>query len=196
MSKGHDTRSHILRQALDLASEVGLEGLTIGALAKLVKMSKSGLYAHFASKEDLQRQVLDAAAGRFVEGVVAPAIQEARGLPRLRALFERWLNWATEDLSGGCPFVAAAAEFDDRPGPVRERLVKHQQDLLATLSRATRVSVGEGHLRADLDVEQLTFEVFGALLAYHHYARLMRREDARARASQAFERILRSAGGG
>lgn len=192
MSKGKETRNHILRQALDLSSEVGLEGLTIGALAKRVGMSKSGLYAHFESKEDLQNRVLNAAAERFVDAVLAQAIKRPRGLPRVQALFQRWLEWATEELSGGCPFIAAATEFDDRPGPVRDQLVAHIRDVPKSIARAAQISIEEGHFRDDLDADQFAFEFWGILLAYHNYARLMRRDDARKRASQAFENLIQN----
>lgn len=190
MSKGHHTRELILRQALDLSSEVGLEGLSIGALAKRVEMSKSGLYAHFESKEDLQIHVLETAGQRFVDVVLAPALKEPRGLPRLRSLFERWLRWATEELTGGCPFIAAAAELDDRPGPVRDRLVGHINDVHAIIARALRVAVEEGHLRADADIDQLVFELWSFLQGYHQFARLMRDGTAAERASRAFENLI------
>jgi AcrR family transcriptional regulator len=194
MSKGDDTRSHILRQALDLSSEVGFEGLTIGALAKRVKMSKSGLYAHFESKEALQGQVLGLAGEHFVDVVVRRAITEPRGLPRIRTLFGRWLGWATVELSGGCPFIAAATEYDDRPGPVRDKLVAQQDEVLEIIARAARIAVDEGHLRAELDTDQFAFEFWAILQAYHHFARLLRRDDARARAEGAFESLIRNAG--
>jgi AcrR family transcriptional regulator len=193
MSKGRQTRQTILKQALELSTEVGLEGLTVGVLARKVGMSKSGLYAHFASKEDLQSQVLDVAAEHFVEVVIVPALKEPRGIPRLQALFERWLDWATENLSGGCPFISAAAEFDDRSGPVRDTLVAHKHNVLETIARAIRICIQEGHISGILDVDQITFEIWGLLLAHHHYARLMHRKDARDRAVQALQRLLEQA---
>ena len=194
MTKGKETKNSILQQALDLSSEIGLEGLTFGPLAKRVGMSKSGLYAHFKSKEDLQSQVLDSAASRFVDVVVARALKQPRGLPRVQALFEFWLDWSTDELIGGCPFIAAATEFDDRTGPVRDRLVAHLRDVTGTVSRAAQISVEEGHFRKDLDVDQFAFEFWAILLAYHHFSRLMHRDDARERASQAFANLVHSAG--
>lgn len=193
MGKAHETRSAILHQALDLASEIGLEGLTIGNLAKRVGMSKSGLYAHFDSKEDLQSQVLDIAAARVAEVVVARALRHPRGLPRVQALFDLWIDWGTREFSGGCPFIAAAAEFDDRGGPVRDRLVAHLNNAFATIGRAAQISIDEGHFRPDLDVDQFAFDFWATVLGYHHYARLLRRGDARLRAQQAFQTILRNA---
>jgi AcrR family transcriptional regulator len=191
MTKGDDTRGAILERALDLSTQVGLEGLTIGALAKDMGMSKSGLFAHFASKEDLQVQVLDAAAARFVEDVVAPALRAPRGLPRLEVLFAGWLDWATRALTGGCPFVSAATEFDDRAGPVHDRLVIHLQAVFGFIARAAGIAVAEGHCRPDLDLEQFVFEFWAILLSFHHFARLLRRDDARARAGHAFSQLLR-----
>lgn len=192
MSKKAATRELILDQALDLTSEVGLEGLTFGVLAKRVGMSKSGLYAHFQSKESLQCQVLDAAAQRFIDDVIAPTLKQARGLPRLRTLFDLWMMWETELLSGGCPFVAAATEFDDREGPVRRKIVGHLRDMLGVISRAAKISIEEGHLRSDLNAEQFAYEFWAALLAYHQFGRLFQAEDARDKAYQAFENLIKT----
>lgn len=193
MSKGEDTRRSILQQALDLSSEVGLEGLTFGALAKRVGMSKSGLYAHFASKEDLQCKVLDAAAARFVDLVISRVLKQPRGRARVEALYKLWISWGTVELSGGCPFIAAATEYDDRPGPVRDRVVAHLRDVLGTIARAAAISAEEGHFRADLDVDQFAFEFWSILLGLHLYARLGLSGDARARADRAFANLIRYA---
>lgn len=191
MSKGEETRRAILSDALAQASVLGLEGLTIGSLARSTGLSKSGLYAHFDSKEALQRAVIDAARDRFVSMVVSPALRAPRGEPRIRALFDRWLEW--EDLSelpGGCPFIAAGTELDDRPGPVRERLVETQRDWIDTLSGAARIAVEQGHFRADLDLAQFAYELWGMVLAYHWYRRLLDRDDARERLTTAFETLI------
>ncbi len=190
MGKGQQTRQTILDQALDLSSEVGLEGLSFGVLAKLTGMSKSGLYAHFDSKESLQCQVLDSAASRFIDAVIAPALKKARGLPRIETMFERWLRWETDEFSGGCPFMGAASEFDDRSGPVRDHLKKHLEDMLGAVARAARIATEEGHFRADLDDEQFAYEVWGQLLAYQHYGRLLGRPQAAARAKRAFRGLI------
>jgi AcrR family transcriptional regulator len=194
LTKGDLTRAAILDAGLGLASEAGLDALTIGELARRVGLSKSGLFRHFESKENLQLQVLERTAERFVELVVAPALKQPRGGPRLRALFENWLAWPEEaELPGGCPFVSAASELDDRPGPVRDRLVAYQRDWLETLATATRAGIAEGKLRAGLDVDQFVFEIFSLTLAYHHFRRLLRVPEAQARARRAFERLLASA---
>ena len=193
MSKGDDTRRAILAEALDLTSEVGLEGLTIGVLAKLVGMSKSGLYAHFASKEELQVAVLEAAAGLFREQVFEPAKRQPRGLPRIQALFDRWLDWSATVLSGGCPFIAASTEFDDRPGPVRAALVLQLGQVTAMMSHAAALAVEEGHFDPDLDPGQFAFEVWGLVLSAHHTHRLMGKRDARESARRAFTRLIAAA---
>jgi len=189
MTKGQDTKERILGQALDLASTLGIEGLSIGELAKATEMSKSGLFAHFESKEALQLEVIRSGGAHFIETVVSPALREPRGEPRVRALFERWLAWETLR-TGGCPFMAATFELDDRPGPVRDALVATQQDWVDTLTTAIRIGVDEGHFRSDLDTEQLAFEVYGAFMAFHLYHRLLRDPKAHRRAMDALDRLL------
>src|SRR6266540_3709004 len=141
MSKGDETRRSILDQALRLASTQGLGQVTIGLLADAAGLSKSGLFAHFKSKEQLQLAVLREASDRFVGAVIAPALREPRGEPRLRALFENWLRWETKAFPGGCPFQAAADELDDQPGPVRDYLVETQRDFFDTLTTVARAGV-------------------------------------------------------
>jgi AcrR family transcriptional regulator len=194
MSKGEETRAVILDQALAETSRLGLEGLSIGSLARECGMSKSGLFAHFGSKEDLQLQVLETAIERFAEAVVRPALARPRGEPRVRALFENWVGWAEASfLPGGCVFISAANELDDRPGALRDRLVSSQQQWLAVIARAARIAQEEGHFRAELDPEQFAYELYAVALAYHHFRRLLRDPDSRKHAHQAFEDLLRGA---
>lgn len=191
MSKGTETRSAILEEALAMASTEGVEGLTIGELAKAVGMSKSGLFAHFSSKEELQLAVLQAAVDRFVNTVVAPALRRPRGEPRVRALFDNWLAWeAAEFLPGGCPFIAAAQELDDKPGRPRDYLVASQRDWLETLSTAARIAVEEGHFRHDLDTRQFAYELYSIILAYQHFRRLLHDPATRERCRTAFESLI------
>lgn len=191
MSKGATTRGVILDQALAMASTLGLEGLSIGSVAKEVGMSKSGLFAHFRSKEEMQTQVLQTAVDRFIETVVAPALREPRGEPRVRAIFSQWLAWAEASwLPGGCLFIASAIEFDDRPGPLRDFLVAAQRDWLDALATTARIAVEEGHFRADLDTAQFAYELYSIALSYHHFQRLMRDPKAHDRAANAFEDLL------
>ena len=192
MSKGLETREAILEAAVAEASKAGLEGLSIGGLAKKVAMSKSGLFAHFDSKEELQLQVLRKAAERFVETVLVPAVRRPRGLPRVRALFDNWLAWSRSNfLPGGCLFLATASELDDRPGPLRDFLVEAQRHWLDALATAARIARDEGHLRADLDVDQFAYEFFSIILAHHHFDRLLRDPDTDDRCRRAFEDLLR-----
>ncbi len=193
MSKGDQTRAAILDRALDHSTEVGLEGLSVGTLARKVGLSKSGLYAHFDSKEDLQRQILDTDAVRFVDRVVRPALAAPRGVPRIEAFVARWLDWSSSGLAGGCPFVSAATEFDDRPGPVRDTLVGHLRTLTETIATSAALAVQEGHLKDNLDVDQFAFQIWSILLAYHHYARLLDDVAARARAETACAELIDAA---
>ncbi len=194
MGKGDETREAILERALRLASQLGLEGLTIGRLAGDLDLSKSGLFAHFQSKEALQIQTLERAAERFTGAVVRPALGAPRGLRRVRALFENWLAWPEAvPQPGGCIFVAAAAELDDRPGPARDLLVRLQRDWLGVLATTFRGAVECGELREGADPDQLAFELYGIMLSCHHASRLLRDERATARARRAFERLIASA---
>jgi AcrR family transcriptional regulator len=192
MRKGEQTRTLILNEAVALASQVGLEGLSIGSLATRLGMSKSGLFAHFGSKEDLQMQTLRQGQARFEEIVFRPALKEPRGLPRLRALLANWFSWVEHngEVSGGCLMLAASVEYDDRPGAVRDVLVAGQRELRGAIAKAIRLAIDEGHLKPDTDPWQLTFELFGIVLATHHDRRLL--DDARAldRARAALERLI------
>ena len=194
MTRGTETREAILDHAVRLASEVGLEGLTIGRLASALDLSKSGLFAHFGSKDELQVQVLDRAAARFADVVVRPALAAPRGEARLRALFERWLRWPREvPQPGGCIFVQAAAELDDRPGAARDCLVALERDWLAVIARVVRGAQAEGQLRPDLDPEQVAFELHAVMLACHHASRLLRDRNAVERARRALDRLIDAA---
>jgi AcrR family transcriptional regulator len=193
MAKGEETRERILQHALAIASEVGFEGLSIGELAKAADMSKSGLFAHFDSKEDLQLQALATARRSFLDNVIAPAFREPRGEPRIRALFERWLTWEEGRVTpGGCPFVVASYEYDDRPGPVRESVVATQRDWVDAIAQAANIAVDEGHFRTELDTQQFAFDIYGIFLGFHLYHRLLRDQGARDRARDSFERLLDS----
>lgn len=190
-SKGEETRGHILRRAFAMASTVGLEGLTIGNVAKAAGMSKSGVFAHFSSKEDLQLQVLQTAVERFTQGVTRPIISLPRGVPRIRAFFDNWMSWArSTDLPGGCVFIAAAIELDDRPGPLRDYFVATQREAVAMIEKAARIAVAEGQLRADLDIDQFAHEFYSIILAFHHFDRLFADPAAATRARRSFEGLM------
>jgi len=191
MKKGERTKTLILDDALALAGEVGLEGLSIGSLAGRLGLSKSGLFAHFGSKEDLQLATLQHGQRRFEATVFRPALAIPRGLPRLRALFDNWLHWiARVARPGGCVLLAAAMEYDDRPGPVREALVAGQRELRGAVAKAVRLAIQEAHLCSDTDPWQLAFEVTGILLAAHHDRGLLDDPRALNRARAAFERLI------
>lgn len=194
MGKGEDTRSLILEAALAQASEAGFESLTIGTLATRTGLSKSGLFAHFGSREELQIAAIDAAAELFSETVFAPALKAERGLPRVRSIFTHWMRWTKDSgLAHGCPLHAAEIEFDDKPGPIRDRLVAHSNRLQLNLERALTQAVEAGQLRTDLDIPQIAFEALGIVFAYYHAARLLQRPDATTRAQAAFDRLLAAA---
>jgi AcrR family transcriptional regulator len=188
--KGRQTRAAILDAALALASHMGLEGLSIGALAEVTQMSKSGVFAHFGSREELQISVVREYHAKFAEEVFEPAMAAPRGLPRLRALFDRWFKRVSIEIDAGCIYISGAVEFDDRPGPVRDALVSMVQTWQNALERAIRMAMSEGHLRADTDPKQVLFEVHGLILALHHDARFLRHEGADARARKAFDNVL------
>lgn len=191
MGKGELTRQRIVEHAASLASRTGIEGLTIGGLAEDLGISKSGLFAHFRSKESLSTQILEHAAAKFVDVVVKPAMAAPRGEPRLRAVFEHWRVWPkASGMEGGCFFVAAAAELDDRPGPARDLLVRQQKDWLELLAGIVRTGIEEAHFRKDLDPDQVAHDLFGIMLVYHHAARLLRDPKADARARRAFEDLV------
>lgn len=191
MSKGNQTRDAILDIALAKASQVGLGALSIGELAREAGMSKSGLFAHFASKENLQLEVMKSAAQRFIDHVVTPAFRAPRGEPRVRALFQGWFEWSKDSkLPGGCLFIAAATELDDQPGPLRDFLVDSQRDLLATFAQAAKIAIDEGHFRNGLDSEQFARRVYSIILAYHHFSRLLRMDNAEAQARNEFDTLV------
>jgi len=190
MRKGEQTRTLILNEAVAHASQVGLEGLSIGSLATRLNLSKSGLFAHFGSKEDLQLRTLKQAQTLFRERVFSPALKEPRGLPRLRALFSNWLAWVEHDSPGGCLMLAASVEYDDRPGAVRELLVSGQRELRGAIVKAIRLAIDEGQLKPGTDPWQLAFELFGIVLATHHDRRLLEDTRTPGRAQDAFERLI------
>jgi len=193
MGKGAETRERILDQAVRLASRDGLEGLTIGTLSAELGLSKSGLFSHFGSKDELQLQVLQAAVERFEVEVIRPALAAPRGEPRIRALFERWLTWVNAlDSPGGCVLIAASVELDDRPGPQRDFLVHSHRARVAALAKAARIAVEAGHFRANFDPEQFAFDFYAITLGYHDSNRLLRDPRAEERARNLFERLLAS----
>ena len=189
--KGIRTREQILDQAIRMASILGLEGLTIGNLARTLHMSKSGLFAHFQSKENLQKMVVEATAERWVHFVFDPALEKARGLERVQALFEGWLAWENaEFLPGGCLIMSSAFEFDDRPGEIHDQLVLYQRRLYDTFERAVRLAIDEGDLRVDLNEKTFVFAWVGLFLAYIHRSRMLEFDDAEQMLRQGFAALV------
>ncbi|MEO6606380.1 MAG: TetR/AcrR family transcriptional regulator [Aeromicrobium sp.] len=193
MTKGDETRRAILTDATAVAAKVGLTGMTIGQLATHTGMSKSGLYAHFASKEALQIEILRHTRERFVDQVIRPALLGPRGVARLRTLFDAWVTWSESAEDGGCLFVAAASELDDQPGPVRDALVRDELDWLDVIATVASTAISEGEFRDDVDVEQIAYEVHALTLAHQHAARLLLDPRAIERVHRAFDSIIETA---
>ena len=188
--KGQQTKAAIIDAALGLATQIGLEGLSIGAVAEVMRMSKSGVFAHFGSREELQISVVREYYRRFEDEVFRPALAEPRGLPRVRALFANWMKRVAVELQSGCIFISGAVEFDDRSGPVRDALASSVQAWMSALNRAVQMAREAGHLRADAQAQQIAFEIHAIILALHYEARFLKTPGSMARAEQAFEGIL------
>jgi len=194
MQKGQQTKTAIVDVALSLATQMGLEGLTIGAVAEIAGMSKSGVFAHFGSREELQISVIREYHHRFEQEVFYPVLLLARGLPRLRALFANWMQRTSAEIDSGCLYISGAAEFDDRPGPVRDALASSVQTWMAALHRAVRLSVEQGDLAEQTDAAQMAFEIHGLILACHYEARFLKSKAALGLAQRSFEHILQRYG--
>jgi AcrR family transcriptional regulator len=189
--KGQRTRQSILERAVDIASLEGLEGLTIGRLAEDLQMSKSGLFAHFGSKEELQLATVEAARQRFVDAVVRPALKADRGYPRLQAICHSWLDYVKRSVfPGGCFFAAASFEFDGRPGPVRDAIEGAMNDWVETLEKAIRMAKDEGHLDPHVDAAQLAFELNSLFFGANFASQLRNDALALRRAEKAIEQRL------
>jgi AcrR family transcriptional regulator len=191
VGKGEQTRLTVLMEAADVASRQGLTALTIGDLATRTRLSKSGLFAHFQSKEALQLAVLAYARDKFTDEVIRPATRAPRGEPRVRALFEHWLE-VSQHSNAECLFVSASAEFDDQPGPVRDQLVRDHRDCGESVAQMFRTGIAEGDFRpdADADAEQFAHELHGIMLGFFHAHRLLGDPRAEERTRRAFETVL------
>ncbi len=188
--KGQQTKAAIVDAALGLATQIGLEGLSIGALAEVMRMSKSGVFAHFGSREELQISVIREYYTRFEEEVFYPALEHSKGMPRLKALFKNWMNRTSVEIDSGCLFISGAVEFDDRPGPVRDALAGSVKTWLAAMHRAVVQTKEAGHLRRDVDEQQMSFEIHGLILALHYEARFLKTPGSVSRANTGFANIL------
>jgi len=190
LQKGQLTKQLIVDAALGLAGQIGLEGLSIGVLAEVTHMSKSGVFAHFGSREELQLSVVREYYQRFSDEVFYPGVTAPRGLPRVRALFANWMKRVAVELQSGCIFISGAVAFDDRPGPVRDALASAVQTWLHALTRAVVQAREEGHLVPDADAQQVAFEIHGLILSLHYEARFLKNPGAIERAHTGFENIL------
>jgi AcrR family transcriptional regulator len=188
--KGDVTRAAIVEAAMSVARRDGLEGLTIGGLAERLGMSKSGVFAHFGSREDLQLAVLREYARHFVDRVLRPAVRTERGLPRLQAIVDRWLVLLAEEIEAGCILIGGAAEYDDRPGPLHDALAAIVSSWKSELVQALQQARDCGHLRADIDCDQIVFEIYGLMLMLHQDARLLHGKDSVRRARCGLERLI------
>lgn len=190
LQKGQQTKLIIVEAALGLATQIGLEGLSIGVLAEITHMSKSGVFAHFGSREELQISVIREYFSRFEQEVFYPALNEPRGLPRLKAMFGNWMKRVAVEIQSGCIFISGAVEFDDRPGPVRDALANSVKTWLNAMNHAVVQAKEVGHLRADADEKQIAFEIHGLILALHYEARFLKYPGSIDRANVGFEHIL------
>jgi AcrR family transcriptional regulator len=194
MTKSKSTRERILDTGLAMASQSGLEGVTLGVLAANVGMSKSGLFAHFQSKEAVQIQLLEHTAKLAALRVIAPAMKEPEGLPRLKALVHNWFGWSGRaGLPGGCPIAAGLFEYDDVEGPVHDKVQELESDWRVRLSSLVAQAVQHGHFRPDLDAGQFVWELFGIYLSHHAASRFLKERDADHRAQTAFAALVERA---
>ena len=184
--KGQQTKAAIVEAALGLATQIGLEGLSIGALAEVMHMSKSGVFAHFGSREELQISVVREYHARFEQEVFFPALRQPRGLARLQAMFDNWMNRTSVEIDSGCIYISGAVEFDDRPGPVRDALADSVRTWLAAMHRAVVQATDAGHFHHETDAHQVVFEIHGLILALHYEARFLKTPGSIARAKTAF----------
>jgi len=189
VNKGEQTRQAVLEQATVIAARLGLAGLTIGTLASSAGLSKSGLYAHFGSKEELQLATLGHAREVFIDRVLRPALAAPRGEPRLRKLFDRWLTTG-RDLPAGCLYMSSKPEFDDQPGRVREQLVRDYRDLLDSIGQMVRAGIDEGQFRPDADPAQFAQELDGIVMGFFFAYRMLGDPAIESRARRAFETAL------
>jgi AcrR family transcriptional regulator len=189
MTKGEDTRRAILAVGLDLASRIGLEQVTIGGLANEAGLSKSGLYAHFMSKEALQIDILQYAGQLFAGSVLIPALQVPAGVPRIQSLVEHWNQWHTQ-LSGGCIFISASNGFKNTPGKVRDFVVAQQLEWLASLRRLAQSAVDCGDFRQDVDTEQFAYELYSFLLGFDLFDKMVQSDNPKARQEIALQRLI------
>lgn len=189
LNKRQQTRHAILNAAMRLVAQVGLEGLSIGGLADEAGMSKSGVFAHFGSREELQIAVVAHYHQNFQDEVFWPALAEPRGLPRLERMVRLWMQRIASTADSGI-FISGAVDFDDRPGPVRDALKQSVRTWMGAVQRAVSQSQREGHLRTDIEPQQMVFEIHGLILVLHYDKRFLQSPNAHAYAEAALQRLL------
>jgi AcrR family transcriptional regulator len=190
LQKGQQTKAAIIDAALGQATHIGLEGLSIGALAEVMGMSKSGVFAHFGSREELQVSVIREYHHCFEQEVFFPAMAAPRGVARLRALFDNWMKRTSIEIDSGCIYISGAIEFDDRTGPVRDALAHSVLTWHAAMKRAILQAKELGQLNADVVEDQMLFEIHGLILALHYEARFLKNPGSIAKALAGFDNIL------
>lgn len=193
-AKGIETRQLILSTAMKIASTHGIQGITIGELAKAIGMSKSGLFAHFENKDNLQLEILKMASDHFIDKVLKPAFSKPRGLPRIKALFQNWMDYLKDDkyLPGGSIFIAASFELDDRPGLLKDFVQKSQNDLILNIEKSVQIAMDCGDLKPSTDKEEFAWKLYSFVLGFHHYKRMLHSEQAESLIQKAFEDLIKN----
>ena len=189
MVRDNNTKRAILEKGLEMASNLSLEAITIGGLAKEMNMSKSGLFAHFQSKENLQVEILNYAAQIFSEQVILPTLKIERGIPRIRAIFNNWIKWGAKS-SGGCIFVNATTEFNDRPGNIQNILLAQQKQWMDVLKRIGESAIKAGAIKPDSDCEQFAYDLYSLVLGYYYYDQLLQDPKIEQRKEKSLNQFL------
>jgi AcrR family transcriptional regulator len=190
--RGQQTKKQILEAAMKIASTLGIQGITIGELAKKVGMSKSGLFAHFENKDNLQLEILNMASDHFVESVLKPAFKEKKGIPRLEAMFNNWLIFLNDDstLPGGSIFISASFELDDRPGVLKDCVQKSQELLILNIEKAVQLSVECKHFKPTTNKSDFAWKLYSYVLGYHHFKRMLHNPKAEQLIKNAFKELI------
>ena len=191
MAKENNTKRAILQKGLEMASHLSLEALTIGLLAKELNMSKSGLFAHFKSKENMQLEILDYAAQHFARDVILPALKVERGIPRIRAIVDKWVKWGSK-FTGGCIFVDATTEFNDRPGNIQNRLFDQQKQWVDILRRIGESAIKAGDIKPESDCEQFAYELYSLVLGHYYYDQLIQDPKIEQRKENSLNHFLKA----
>lgn len=191
-TRGQDTKKQILEEAMKIASTHGIQGITIGELAKKVGMSKSGLFAHFDNKDNLQLEILKMASEHFVESVLKPAFVIEKGIPRIEAMFNNWLIFLNDDstLPGGSIFISASFELDDRPGVLKDFVQKSQELLILNIEKAVQLAIECKHLKSNTNKSEFAWKLYSFVLGYHHFKRMLHNPKAKELIKNAFKELI------